>query len=501
MGSAESTGETAFSPVPLRRIAASFASSIRAFKLKAHLQPCAIILKASKAVGKIQDVGRDVILCPHRGFRALALRKHKKPLGTQLPAEFLCQGAYIQRLFVCLLRHQLSQTFDQEGVHGERLRFALFMQPFPNLPVCFTGEIEAEKQRLVVLSHITSRIPPFQIVQRQQLIALGRGADVFNILHPVIAAVPEVFEDAGSAAHDGEAHDLRVELVFPQLGENRVRIFLGSLAHDRGVLFRQISVPTAQEVFAHIVWHGKTLPTAQIGEFVVYDSLKSAYGMDSVYRFSYSVSRTYRFEETKYVNETDLVWRGQIIKDIPQAAEPYFFYDSLQTIQGCDSVFVLKLFVSDIPVTYGAYEAFVCEGEQVKFEGVKYGEAFDGEVRVSEPNIYGGDSIVHLTVTVLPSYIVDEYMTMTVGEAQYWEGWNLSSMPVGLYEMEATYYSIDDCDSTLVLHLTVQPEPVTTGLPNLPKSAGKVQKVLYNGKLYIIRKDEHIYDILGKKIK
>ena len=249
------------------------------------------------------------------------------------------------------------------------------------------------------------------------------------------------------------------------------------------------------------VWHGKTLPTAQIGEFVVYDSLKSAYGMDSVYRFSYSVSRTYRFEETKYVNETDLVWRGQAIQGLAQASEPYFFYDSLQTIQGCDSVFVLKLFVSDIPVTYGAYEAFVCEGEQVKFEGVKYGEAFDGEVRVSEPNIYGGDSIVHLTVTVLPTYLIDEYMTMTVGEAQYWEGWNLSSMPVGLYEMEATYYSIDDCDSTLVLHLTVQPEPVTTGLPNLPKSAGKVQKVLYNGKLYIIRKDEHIYDILGKKIK
>ena len=100
----ESTGETAFSPVPLRRIAASFASSIRAFKLKAHLQPCAIILKASKAVGEIQNVGRDLLLCLHRGFRALALRKHKKPLGTHLPAEFLCQGAYIQRLFVCLLR-------------------------------------------------------------------------------------------------------------------------------------------------------------------------------------------------------------------------------------------------------------------------------------------------------------------------------------------------------------------------------------------------------------
>ena len=100
----ESTGETAFSPVPLRRIAASSAPPIRAFKLIAAPKPRAIILKASEAVGEIQDVGRDLRLCLHRGFRAVTLRKHKKPLGTQLPADLFCQGAYIQRLFVCLLR-------------------------------------------------------------------------------------------------------------------------------------------------------------------------------------------------------------------------------------------------------------------------------------------------------------------------------------------------------------------------------------------------------------
>ena len=98
------TEDAAASPVPLRRIAASSASPIRAFKLIAAPKLRAIILKASKAVGEIQNVGRDVIACLHRGFRAFALRKRKKPLGTHFPAEFLCQGAYIQRLFVCLLR-------------------------------------------------------------------------------------------------------------------------------------------------------------------------------------------------------------------------------------------------------------------------------------------------------------------------------------------------------------------------------------------------------------
>ena len=249
------------------------------------------------------------------------------------------------------------------------------------------------------------------------------------------------------------------------------------------------------------VWHEKVLATGQVGTFTVYDSLKSAYDMDSVYKFTYTVNPTYRFEQTKYVNSADLVWRGQIIKDLPQAMEPYYYYDNLHTVKGCDSVYVLKLFVSDIPVTYGEYEAFVCEGEQVKFEGVKYSEAFDGEVRVSQPNIYGGDSIVHLTVTVLPTYVVDEYLTMTVGEEQYWSGWNLSMLSEGQYEMEATYYTIHDCDSTIVLHLTVKGEQIETGLTNLPQSERKVQKVIYNGNLYIIREDDRIYDILGKKIK
>ena len=97
------TRETAFSPVPLRRIAASSVPSIHACKMKAVVIRHAFKLQASKAVGEIQNVGRDFLRL-HRGFRALALRKHKKPLGTHLPAEYFCQGAYIQRLFVCLLR-------------------------------------------------------------------------------------------------------------------------------------------------------------------------------------------------------------------------------------------------------------------------------------------------------------------------------------------------------------------------------------------------------------
>ena len=124
-------------------------------------------------------------------------------------------------------------------------------------------------------------------------------------------------------------------------------------------------------------------------------------------------------------------------------------------------------------------------------------------MRVAQPNIYGGDSIVHLTVRVMPNYTVDTYMTITQGEQATWEGWNLSTMPVGQAELNAWYYSIDDCDSIVVLHLTVSPQPVTTGLNPLPTHVEHaVYKTLFNGRIYIIRKeDETIYDILGNKIQ
>ena len=247
-------------------------------------------------------------------------------------------------------------------------------------------------------------------------------------------------------------------------------------------------------------WHGKLLPTAEEGTFVLYDSLKSVYGMDSVYRLTLTVLPTWRFEEKKYVNEADLEWRGKTIKDLPQAAEPYLFYDSLKASNGCDSLYVLVLYVSDIPVAYGEYEAVICAGESVTFEGVTYSEAFKGDIHVDELNVLGGDSIVRLTVTVLPSYTIEEYMTVNQGSDVEWEGYRLGNMDLGEMTLSATYYTVDDCDSTLVLHLTVR--PIATGMETTTETDKHcAQKVFYNGHLYIIREDESIYDILGKKIK
>ena len=248
-------------------------------------------------------------------------------------------------------------------------------------------------------------------------------------------------------------------------------------------------------------WHGKQLPTTAAGDYVLYDSLKSVYGQDSVYVLKLSVHPVYLFSEEKFVNEADLVWHGKTIKDLAKREEPYMIYDSLTSQYGCDSLYLLILHVSDIPITYGSYTNECCEGEYILFDGVKYRASYDGDVRVSEKNIYGGDSIVHVTITVFPSYFIEEELTIVAGADAQWEYYELSQFPVGSTTLKAEYWSDDFCDSIRVLHLTVEPKQIGTAIPNTESEKRVARKVLYNGKLYIIRKDEHIYDVLGNKIQ
>jgi hypothetical protein len=117
-------------------------------------------------------------------------------------------------------------------------------------------------------------------------------------------------------------------------------------------------------------------------------------------------------------------------------------------------------------------------------------------------NIYGGDSIVRLTVKVLPNYLIEQKLTIKEGDNESWEGWNLSGMPVGESELYASYYSIDDCDSTMVLHLTVEAQPLDEGLFDTMDTLRRgTRKVVRGDQIRIIRKDESEYTIIGTKIK
>ncbi len=178
-------------------------------------------------------------------------------------------------------------------------------------------------------------------------------------------------------------------------------------------------------------------------------------GGDSVITLSLAVLPSYLIEEENSTAEQEIEWRGKHITDLAYSDTPYIFYDSLKTAQGCDSVYRLTLYVTAIPRTYGEYTAYVCAGDSVEFNGVIYREAFTGDVLLTQSNMFGGDSLVHLTVQVMPNYRIEEYMTIREGEDKVWEGFQLSGMPAGMITLKTSYLSIYDCDSTRVLHLSV----------------------------------------------
>lgn len=124
-----------------------------------------------------------------------------------------------------------------------------------------------------------------------------------------------------------------------------------------------------------------------------------------------------------------------------------------------------------------------------------------GEYVTSVNNTKGGnrETIVTLTLSVMPTYESEFDMTIHEGDADVWEGLDLSALAVGDTTLTVVYSSEENCDSTLVLHLTVQPKAITTGIPETENHSRCAEKVLLNGRLYIIRDDE-MYDILGIKI-
>lgn len=229
------------------------------------------------------------------------------------------------------------------------------------------------------------------------------------------------------------------------------------------------------------------------------DTIPNMQGGDSIVTLTLTIRESYRFEETLYRTEIDTIWHGQAISGLSQQSEPYLYYDRLEAQNGCDSLFVLHLYISDLPVSYGTYEAQICEGEDVTYDGVVYSEAYEGDIHVAKKNQYGGDSIVHLTVTVLPNYTIDEYKTIHEGAQESWEGWNLSTMPVGEMTLDAWYYTEQDCDSTLILHLTVLPKQLETGVGDVQSTNVQCTKVVIDGQMYI-RRGEELFDVTGRKV-
>ena len=104
------------------------------------------------------------------------------------------------------------------------------------------------------------------------------------------------------------------------------------------------------------------------------------------------------------------------------------------------------------PTTYGEFSATTC-GEAVEFNEQTYEESFAGEVHLT--NIYGGDSVVTVAITINhPTFGTDE-KTIVYGADESWNGISLKDSTVGVHTVIFVTTNVAGCDSTVTLTLTV----------------------------------------------
>ena len=191
-------------------------------------------------------------------------------------------------------------------------------------------------------------------------------------------------------------------------------------------------------------FHGRDL--TQAGTYS--DTLQTINGCDSVIVLTLSVNpvATTPLSATICSNEA-YVFHG---RDLTQAGT---YSDTLQTINGCDSVIVLTLSVN--PVASTPLSATICSNETYDFHGRDLTQA--GTYSDTLQTINGCDSVIVLTLSVNHVATTPLSATICSNEAYDFHGRDLTQ--AGTYS--DTLQTINGCDSVIVLTLSVNPVATT----------------------------------------
>ncbi len=187
-----------------------------------------------------------------------------------------------------------------------------------------------------------------------------------------------------------------------------------------------------------VLFMGQVLDTTGIYR----DTLPSSLGCDSIITLDLTVFPTYS------VMNTDTICAGQTYDFLGVSLDSTGIYvDTVQTIDGCDSVVTLELLVN--PAVTFAFDTSICDIETYTF----------GNQALDSTGIYvdtlvsatGCDSIVTLTLTVYPTYNVEVNEQICDGGTIDFNGRILSS--AGTYD--TLLQTMNGCDSMVTLNLTV----------------------------------------------
>ena len=185
-------------------------------------------------------------------------------------------------------------------------------------------------------------------------------------------------------------------------------------------------------------FHGRDL--TQAGTYS--DTLQTVNGCDSVIILTLAVNpvATTPLSATICSNET-YDFHG---RDLTHAG---IYSDTLQTINGCDSVIVLTLSVNPIATT--PLSATICSNETYNFHGRDLTHA--GTYRDTLQTINGCDSVIILTLAVNPVY--HDIINAAICEGGVYTENGFNESEAGTYTQNLQ--TVNDCDSIVTLNLTV----------------------------------------------
>ena len=192
-------------------------------------------------------------------------------------------------------------------------------------------------------------------------------------------------------------------------------------------------------------WRGMSL--LESGDY--YDSLTTVNGCDSIFSISFVThpSTNSMLIDTVCSNSLPYLWRGL------QLTTSGNYYDTITNAFGCLDVFGLQLTVKQSSDT--TIQDVICAGETYTLHG--FNIPTDHPCILYEQrttiNSQDCDSIIFIMLEVLPSYLMETEASTCNNVPYEWRGHE--------YITEGTYYdslvTVSGCDSVFILHLHINP--------------------------------------------
>jgi hypothetical protein len=180
---------------------------------------------------------------------------------------------------------------------------------------------------------------------------------------------------------------------------------------------------------------------------IYFDPLTTATGCDSIYQLNLTIYPSYLVSSSHTVcSNIPFVWRGRSI------TESRIYYDSLLTVHGCDSIFMLAATV--VNSFYSVLDTTICSTASLNWQGETYNTSGIYYSRYATET--GCDSVYRLNLTVLPTATVDHHQTMCEGDVLVWGEQSVTAS--GDYSYTDT---TGECPVIRLLHLTVHPKDTT----------------------------------------